>query len=179
MPLKSSPTHHAVRIRPENAESIDERAAIHAVNEAAFGTPDEADLVDKLRSDQYAIVSLVAELEGIIVGHIMFSRMWIDTLRGRVLAVALAPVAVLPAHQHKGIGGLLIQHGLDLLRGRGETIVIVVGHPSYYPRFGFSTDKAKLLESPFSSEAFMAMELTPDALDGVRGRVVYPPVFGI
>jgi putative acetyltransferase len=66
-----------------------------------------------------------------------------------------------------------------LLRGRGERIVIVVGHPDYYPRFGFSSEKARNLESPFPPEAFMAIELSPGALDGVRGRVRYPAAFGI
>jgi putative acetyltransferase len=179
MSLKSLAADHAVRIRIENTEGIDERAAIRAVNEAAFGGPDEADLVDKLRGNEHALISLVAELERVIVGHIMFSRMWIDSSPGWVSAVALAPVAVLPEHQRTGIGGLLIQHGLVLLRGRGEKIVLVIGHPSYYPRFGFSSDKAKLLESSFPSEVFMAIELSPGALDGIRGRVVNPPVFGI
>lgn len=172
-----------VRIRAENAGSVDERAAIRAVNAAAFGGPDEADLVDKLREDDHALISLVAELEGGIVahgivGHGMFSRMWINTLSGLVSAVALAPVAVLPEHQRRGIGGLLIRHGLELLRGRGERIVIVVGHPNDYPRFGFSREKARLLESPFPADAFMAMELAAGALDGIRGSVVYPPAFG-
>jgi len=179
MSLKPLAANQAVRIRIENTESTDERAAIRAVNAAAFGHLDEANLVDKLRGDEHALISLVAELETTIVGHVMFSRMWIDTSRGLVFAAALAPVAVLPEHQREGIGGLLIQHGLELLRGRGEKIVIVVGHPDYYPRFGFSPDKAKLLESPFPSEAFMVMELSPGALDGLRGRVVYPSAFGI
>ena len=103
---------HSVLIRFENPESGDERAAIRAVNAAAFGGFDEADLVDKLRTDAHALISLVAVLERRIVGHIMFSRMWIRTLSGLISAVALAPVAVLPEHQRKGIGGLLIQHGL-------------------------------------------------------------------
>jgi putative acetyltransferase len=135
--------------------------------------------VDKLRGDEHALISLVAELDGSIVGHIMFSRMWIKTSPGLVSAVSLAPVAVLPQHQRKGIGSRLIHHGLELLRGRGERVVIAVGHPDYYPRFGFSTDKSKLLGSPFPSEAFMAMELSEGALDGIRGSVVYLPVFGI
>jgi putative acetyltransferase len=168
-----------VRIRIENLESVNELAAIRAVNQAAFGRSDEADLVDKLRGDEHALISLVAELNGGIAGHIMFSRMWIRTSRGLVSAVALAPVAVLPEHQRQGIGGLLIRHGLELLRAQGEKIVIVLGHPGYYPRFGFSSDKAGLLESPFPREAFMAMELCAGALDGVRGVVVYPPAFGI
>jgi putative acetyltransferase len=66
-----------------------------------------------------------------------------------------------------------------LLQDRGERIVIVLGHPEYYPRFGFSTAKAKSLESPFPPEAFMAMELSPGALEGVQGRVIYPPAFGL
>jgi putative acetyltransferase len=99
--------------------------------------------------------------------------------RPRSGAVALAPVAVLPERQRKGIGSLLIRHGLELLRARGESIVIVLGHPGYYPRFGFSTDAAGSLESSFPREAFMAMELRPGALDRIRGSVVYPPAFGI
>ena len=103
----------------------------------------------------------------------------IGTSTGLVSAVALAPLAVHPDHQRKRIGGLLVQHGLELLRGRGEKIVIVVGHPDYYPRFGFSREKARSLESPFPAEAFMAIELSTGALDGVRGTVVYPTAFGI
>jgi len=91
----------------------------------------------------------------------------------------LAPVAVLPEHQRRGVGGRLIRYGLELLRARGEKITLVVGHPDYYPRFGFSTQKARSLESPFPAEAFMAIELSAGALDGVQGSVVYPAAFGI
>ena len=163
----------------ETTESADERATIRVVNAEAFGSLDEADLVDRLREGKHVLISLVAELDGSIAGHSMFSRMWINAAQGPVSAVALAPVAVLPEHQRKGIGGLLIQRGLELLQGRGERIVIVVGHPTYYPRFGFSTETAKWLESPFPPEAFMAIELSAGALDGVHGSVVYPRAFGI
>ena len=179
MSVELSAADPCVRIRIENTGSIAERTAIRAVNEAAFGGAYEADLVDQLRGSDYALISLVAELESRIVGHIMFSRMWIKTSSGLLSAVALAPVAVLPGHQRKGIGGLLVQHGLELSRGRDEEIVIVVGHPNYYPRFGFSSAKAKSLGSPFPREAFMALELRLGVLDGIEGFVVYPSAFGI
>jgi putative acetyltransferase len=126
----------SVLIRVENPTNALERSAIRAINEAAFGGSAEADLIDKLRND-HALISLVAECELGIIGHILFSRMWIEAPSGLMAAVALAPVAVLPDHQRKGIGQRLIVHGLELLKDRGEQIVIVVGHPDYYPRFGF------------------------------------------
>jgi putative acetyltransferase len=179
MSFKSLSADYSVRIRSENTGNVAERRAIRSVNEAAFGGSEEADLVDKLRGDEHALLSLVAECERGVVGHILCSRMWIKTTCGLVPAVALAPVAVLPEYQHKGIGQRLIEHGLDVLRNQGERIVIVVGHPDYYPRFGFSTCKAALLEGPFPREAFMAMELSSGALAGVQGPVIYPPAFGI
>ena len=165
-------------VRCENGE-VDERRVVRSINEAAFGRPDEADLVDRLRAEGAVLASLVAELEKRIVGHILFSRMWIETTGGSVAAVALAPMAVLPEHQRQGIGGDLIRHGLDLLRQRGEKIVIVLGHPDYYPHFGFSCQKAFTLESPFPPSAYMAMELSPGALDGIHGKVRYPAAFGL
>jgi putative acetyltransferase len=88
-------------------------------------------------------------------------------------------MAVLPEYQRQGIGTRLIPHGLNALRSRGERIVIVVGHPRYYPRFGFSAALTRSLESSFQPEAFMALELRSGALDGVNGRVRYPRAFGI
>jgi putative acetyltransferase len=166
-------------VRCEHTDDIRERSAIRSINEAAFGRPDEADLVDRLGSEGAVLLSLVAEVEQRIIGHVLFSRMSIETSNGEVSAVALAPVAVLPDHQRRGIGEQLIRHGLDLLRARGERIVIVLGHPGYYSRFGFSTEKARFLESPFPTEAFMAMELSSGALEGIRGKVRYPAAFGL
>ena len=171
--------HESVRIRREDSKNLEELAKIRSVNEAAFGGLFEADLVDKLRGAGQVLISLVAEAERSIAGHIVFSRMWIDTAPKLIPAVALAPVAVLPVYQRKGFGSQLITTGLGLLRDRRETIVIVVGHPSYYPQFGFSADKASHLKSPFPPDAFMALELRPGTLDGIRGSVVYPAAFGI
>jgi putative acetyltransferase len=165
-----------VIVRDENSE---DRAQVRLVNEAAFGRPDEADLVDALRNEGAVLASLVAEIDGRAVGHILFSRMWIETAGERVPAVALAPVAVLPEHQRLGIGRKLIERGLDFLRTQAERIVIVLGEPEYYSRFGFSTEKARLLASPFPPEAYMALELRAGALDGVRGKVSYAAAFGI
>ena len=153
-------------------------AAIRAVNLAAFGGAEEADLIEALRPEGAVLLSQVAVQDGQVVGHILFSRMFVDTDDGPIDAVALAPVAVLPAAQRTGIGSALIRSGLDALRRRGERIVIVVGHPAYYPRFGFSAALARPLDSPFPGDAFMALELVPGALANVRGRVRYNKAFG-
>ena len=105
--------------------------------------------------------------------------MSIQQTAGDVSAVALAPLAVLPQFQRSGIGGRLIRSGLEIVRDRGEEIVIVLGHADYFPRFGFSCEKASLLESPFPPEAFMAIELKSGVLDGVGGIVKYPNAFGL
>jgi predicted N-acetyltransferase YhbS len=115
---------------------------VRSINQGAFGRPDEADLVERLWSEGVVLVSLVAEVRRQIVGHILFSRMSIDTARASIPAVALAPMAVLPEYQRQAIGGQLIRGGLDLLFGQGEQIVLVLGHPTYYPRFGFSAEMA-------------------------------------
>lgn len=178
MTLRCMLTDDPVRIRVEDPTSSTEHLNIRALNEAAFGGSEEANLIDKLRGDE-ALISLVAEREQDIVGHVLFSRMWIKTPLKLVPAVALAPLAVLPEHQRKGIGQRLVMRGLELLKGQGERIVIVVGHPDYYPRFGFSNAKARPLESPFPHEAFMALELVEGVLKGVQGTVIYSSAFGV
>lgn len=159
-----------------------DRAAIRAIQEAAFGRPDEATLVETLQSQGAALLSLVAECEGRPAGHVLFSRMWIDApidASKSIDAVALAPVAVSPEWQRRGIGAELILTGLDRLRAAGESIVLVLGDPEYYTRFGFSSEAARQLASPFPPEHFMAMELKPGALSGVAGRVRYARAFGL
>ncbi len=152
---------------------------VREVNEAAFGRSDEADLIDRLRVEGVILLSLVAQFDGQIVGHILFSRMTVETVQGPVGAVSLAPMAVLPDHQGRRVGSQLVRRGLADLRDRGERIVIVLGHKDYYPRFGFSSEKACNLISPFPRDAFMVLELSEGALAGVYGAVRYPPAFGL
>lgn len=108
------------------------------VNRRAFGQDAAAVLVDALRAGGYAEVSLVAEVAGRVVGHILFSRLPIRTAAGTVDAVSLAPMAVLPDHQRHGIGGELVRAGLEARRAGGHRIAVVLGHPAFYRRFGFT-----------------------------------------
>jgi putative acetyltransferase len=163
-------------IRPETAL---DHEAIGRVHTLAFGQEDEARLVDALRREEYARLSLVAEYDGEIVGHILFSYLPIITASRLLPALALAPMAVLPGHQRRGIGSELVRRGMELCREQGYRIAIVVGHPGFYPRFGFSAEMARPLRSPFTGEIWMAAELAPGALEGVSGRVEYPAPFGI
>jgi putative acetyltransferase len=162
------------RVRPETTA---DRVAVRRVHQEAFGQYDEAWIVDALRRGGYVRVSLVAELGGQVVGHVLFSDLPIIAQSGTVPALALAPLAVLPEFQKQGIGSELVRRGLETCRADGHRLVLVVGHPHYYPRFGFSAEKAACLDSPYPGPSFMAAELVPGAFEQVRGRVVYPPPF--
>jgi putative acetyltransferase len=162
-------------IRPETAA---DHHAIRHVNRLAFGQDAEARLVDALRDGGYVRASLVAEKDAQVVGHILFSDLPIVTWAGTIPALALAPLAVVPEVQKQGIGSALMRRGLEVCKEQGHRIVVVVGHPHFYQRFGFSSKLAAQLESAYSGrESFMAVELVPGALDGVTGRVQYPPPF--
>lgn len=172
----SAVTTEDVLVRREHADDV---GPIRVVNEIAFGRSEEADLVDRLRHEAAVLASFVAEFDDRVIGHILFSRMLIEAAHEAIPSVALAPLAVLPTHQRRGVWSRLVQFGLAWLLARGERSVLVLGHPQYYQRFGFSTDRARLLRSPFPPDAFMALELVPDALDGIRGTVKYPAAFGL
>ena len=163
-----------VKIRHETAS---DREAVFRVESAAFGEEVEARLVDQLRDSGHSILSLVAEEEGEVVGHLMFSPMTIEGPNGRWDAVCLAPLAVMPSHQRKGVGGELMEAGLEELRVAGHRAVVLLGHPSYYPRFGFRPAREFGLHFQDDRDAFMALELYPGALDGVSGDVKFAPEF--
>jgi putative acetyltransferase len=164
----------AITLREEQPA---DRAAIFDVVQRAFEQEAEARLVDRLRDAGYVRLSLVADMDGQIVGHILYSELPIVGASGTTHALALAPMAVVPERQSQGIGSALIRRSLELCRERGQRIVVVLGHKHYYPRFGFSPELALPLESPYAGESFMALELVPGALAGVQGKVQYAPPF--
>lgn len=159
----------------------DELNEIKKVVAAAFEREDEANLVQAIYDSPYfeTKLSLVAELNGQIVGHILFSRILIHTKEGDRTSLALAPVSVLPAFQNQAIGAELITEGLKRCAELGFGHVVVLGHPNYYPRFGFVPASTKNIKAPFDvpDEAFMVCELVPDALADIEGMVLYPAAF--
>jgi putative acetyltransferase len=148
--------------------------AIREIVTAAFGQADEADLVERLRADGDVVFELVDEEVGEIVGHVLYSRLWADSVN---LYAALAPLAVRPDRQRDGVGKRLIAASIETAKDFGAHAVIVLGHPDYYPKFGFSRDAAAKVKSPYSeSPAFMALELEKGALDEPL-LVAYPDAF--
>ena len=166
-----------IEIRPETAA---DRAAVRRVNEAAFGQPEEADLVDRIRERAAGYLGLVATEAGEVVGHIAFSPVEIDGHPG-VSVWGLAPMAVRPDRQRAGVGSRLVRAGLAACRAEGGEAVVVLGHPAYYPRFGFASAAGRGIGNEYGAppEAFMVLELVPGALDGDDGLIVYPTAFGL
>ena len=161
------------------AEKECDRDAVRKINKSAFDTPSEADLVDALRKNAQPVVSLVAEENGDVVGHIIFSPV---SLSGHsdIHMMGLGPMAVEPGHQNRGIGSALVRTGLEHCRKLNFDAVVVLGHPEYYPRFGFSPSSEFGIDSEYNvpEEVFMAMELRQEALEGKTGIVRYHPAFG-
>ena len=164
-----------MEIRRENPGDV---PAIREVNRKAFGREEEVWLVDELRDGDYARLSLVAEEARRIIGHILFSEAVIRTEGGDTKALALGPMAVTPERQGQGIRAALVREGLDRCARMGSRVIVLLGHPGYYPRFGFSAELARSLSSPYSGDAFMALELVPGALSGVTGEFEFAPPFG-
>ncbi len=165
-----------ITLRKECAGDLD---AITQVIQRAFGRPEEARLVNALRGNGAAVVSLVAVEEGVCVGHVLFSPVVLEAETGRMEGAGLAPLAVLPSRQRQGIGQALVRAGLETCRELGYGYVIVLGHPEYYPRFGFVPAARFGIQCEYDApeEAFMAMELHPGVLDGHSGLVRYRPEF--
>jgi len=169
---------NSVIVRAEGPGDISD---IDNVVRAAFGRDDEVLLIRALRDagNFNPLLSRVAILDGAVVGHVLFPDIAVVNGADTIPVLALAPVAVQPAFQRRGIGSILIRDGLAVCRSLGHRIVIVLGHPAYYSRFGFSPAGRSGIVAPFPSpdDAFMALPLVPDALTGVHGIVRYPPAF--
>jgi putative acetyltransferase len=162
-------------------ETDDDIATIRSLVTAAFGRTSEADLIEAIRASPNFIpeLSLVAAEDGNVLGHILFSPIVIESQGGTVPALALAPLAVTPPRQHQGIGTQLVQAGLSKCRELDHGIVVVLGEPHYYGRFGFQTASQFGIQAPFPvpEQVFMVLELKPGALINVSGIVRYPAYF--
>jgi putative acetyltransferase len=165
-----------IAVRDEHPE---DEAAIRAVNAAAFGRVTEGAIVDRLRTEAKPYFGLVAADGDAIVGHIAFSGATLHCYGAPYPIVALGPMAVLPGRQRGGIGSALVRAGLDACRARGHDVVVVLGHPAFYPRFGFvpSRPAGVMTEYDVPDEVFMIAELSPGALRGRHGVVYYAPAF--
>ena len=163
-------------IRPESPA---DRDAVRRVHATAFTTPEEADLVDALRAGASTLVSLVAEDAGEVVGHVLFTPAMLPDHPDRRL-MSLAPLAVLPKRQRSGIGDALTRAGLERCREIGVGAVVVLGHPAYYPRFGFVRADAFGIGCPFvdaPSDAWMLLEIAPGHLCGAIGTTRWHAAF--
>ncbi|WP_300396692.1 N-acetyltransferase [Henriciella sp.] len=156
-------------IRPAREEDA---AAIAALNDDAFGTPDEARILAQLAEDGDSLASLVAHDDREILGHIQFFRILVD---GRDIAAGLGPMSVSPERQGRGIGRGLIKLGMTMMEGQARQLIFVLGHMDYYPKFGFSADVAARYEAPWSGPAFMGIELSEEAPR--NGPLTYPKAF--
>jgi putative acetyltransferase len=165
----------SVSVRPEEPRDIN---GVRTLNQRAFDGPVEAAIVDALRGSPDTI-SLVASDGDRIVGHILFSPVQIEGTGPDTVAFGLGPVAVLPELQRQGIGSQLVRTGIDLCRSLGHDALVVVGHPEYYPRFGFVPADTKSLryEHTVPREAFMVLELRTGSLPPSGGVVRYRPEF--
>jgi len=165
-----------IAIRPETPGDVE---AIRHVSDEAFGRENESWLVDKLRERGVLTISLVAVQDGEIVGHISFSPVVVESEGSSFEAIALGTMAVLPIYQSKGIGSQMVRAGLEECRRLGHEVVVVLGHPDYYPRFGFVVAGPKGIDCEFEApeEAWMVLELREGVLAGRRGTVRFQPEF--
>lgn len=163
-------------IRKELPEDVSQ---VRNINFSAFDTKAEANLVDVLRSSGISIISLVAEKEGELIGHILFSPVILECGSENISVAGLAPMAVLPEWQNRGVGSKLVEEGLRQCQEAGYDAVVVLGHPEYYPRFGFVPSIKYGIKSEFDvpNEVFMVKELKDGALTNCAGSIKYNEVF--
>jgi putative acetyltransferase len=160
-------------------ESPEDAKVIRMVNEIAFGRKQEAELVDALRDAGECVLSLVADLGGLIVGHVLFTHVAIESSGDCRKAIGLGPIAVLPEHRNQGIGSALVSYGLRVLDDEGYELVVVLGNPKFFGKFKFVEAETLGVKCEFDapSEAWMIHPLRPGALEGCRGVAHYHEQF--
>jgi putative acetyltransferase len=161
-------------------ESSDDIRQVRSVNDVAFGQPTEGRIVDRLRGVDDEAVSLVANFDGKVIGHIFFSSVLVESELGPIKGMGLAPMAVMPRHQREGVGSRLVTEGLKEVRKKDHPFVVVVGHETYYPRFGFrpaSEHELKCQWEDVPDGAFMAIIYDEVRMKGVSGTVYYREEF--
>ncbi len=166
-----------ITIREEIFQDID---AIRTINERAFGQPQEANIIDRLRANREGLLSLVALQDEKIIGHILFSLVTIEDHHRILKGVGLAPMAVLPEFQRQGIGSKLIKAGIEILKTSGCPFIIVLGHPEYYPRFGFEPASHYGIRSQWEGvpdNAFMILWLDRSRINDMSGIAKYRDEF--
>ena len=158
-----------IEIREERADDV---AAVRNMNRRAFGQDQESNIVDALRANEAALLSLVATLDDRVVGHIMYSPL---SIGGSVTGAALGPMAVFPEHQRQGIGTKLVKVGNQKLKDAGYPFIIVVGHADYYPRFGFkrANEHGITCEWDLPDDVFMLLVLDQAKMESVSGLATY------
>ena len=165
----------SIKVRPETEADL---PAIREVNEAAFPSKLEADLVDLCRSRGKIVLSLVALLDANVVGHVLFTPVTLDPPHPGWMGLGLGPIAVRPEYQGQGVGSRLMDIGLEICRSNGVDFVVLLGDPGYYLRFGFIPAREFGLSSEYGDlDEFQARELKPGVLRGVKARVKYTPEF--
>jgi len=165
-----------IKIREEGPEDF---IVIKEINDLAFGQEQESKIIDSLRKNCNNLLSIVGVDDGKVVGHIMFSPVIIDASEKPVWGMGLGPMAVLPEYQRKGIGSALVKEGISILRDRNCPFIILVGHPEYYPRFGFKKSSLYGIKCQWEvpEEAFMILVLDESAMSGVSGTAKYRDEF--
>jgi putative acetyltransferase len=162
-----------IEIREERPE---DREAVRNVNAMAFGQELEGRIVDALRSNDAVLLSLVATIDGQVVGHILYSPITVgETFQG----AALGPMSVLPGNQRQGIGSMLVEAGSRLLKDAGYPFIIVLGHPEFYPRFGFKPASTYGVKCQWDvpDNVFMVLPLDPAKTQQIAGLATYRPEF--
>lgn len=163
-------------IREECADDVE---AIREVNEKAFGQSEESRIVETLRLNAGVLLSLVATLKERVIGHILYSPVSISTNGDKIIGAGLGPMAVLPEYQRQGIGSKLIENGNKILQESGFPFIVVLGHPEYYPRFGFkpASHYAIKCEWDVPDDVFMILVNDQSKLEGVSGLAKYRQEF--